>query len=135
LGADTGHRRVGGFDVKVPWRIPLTGTLAIALLLAGCGGGGGGGAEVDESIPDSAEASSEDEEGTVYPLRAGRYNLRYSAPGCEDVAVSVVAADGTVAYEGTPRSFTVPIRDLPTGEYTIAVTSECDEWSIEMTAF
>jgi hypothetical protein len=47
----------------------------------------------------------------------------------------VVGADGTVAYEGEPRSFTIPIRDLPAGEYTIAVTSDCDEWSIDMTGF
>jgi hypothetical protein len=124
-------------DVRVPWRIPVTGTLVIATMLAGCGGGGGGGGAdaEDESLPDKAVASSEDEEGTTYPLRAGRYRLSYRATGCEDVALSVVGADGTVAYEGEPRSFTIPIRDLPAGEYTIAVTSDCDEWSIDMTGF
>ena len=123
--------------MRVPRRVPLTAALAITMVLAACGGGGGGGGAdaEDESLPDKAVASSDDEEGTTYPLRAGRYRLSYAAQDCEDVAISVVAADGTVAYEGTPRSFTIPIRDLPSGEYTIAVTSDCDDWSIDMTGF
>ena len=123
--------------MRVPWRIPLIGTLAIALMLAGCGGGGGGGGgeAADESIPNRAEASSDDEEGTTYPLREGRYRLSYRASDCEDVAIAVTGADGTVAYEGTPRTFTIPISNLPSGEYTIAVTSDCDDWTIDMVAF
>lgn len=124
--------------MRVPWRIPLTGTLAIALTLAGCGGGGGGGGggdDADDSLPDSASASSEDEEGTPYPLRAGRYRLSYRAPDCEDVALAVTGIDGTVAYEGSPRTFTIPISNLPAGEYTIAVTSDCDDWTIDLKAF
>ncbi|MGZ8512162.1 MAG: hypothetical protein ACXWWL_01830 [Candidatus Limnocylindria bacterium] len=120
--------------MKVPWRIPLTGTLAIALLLAGCGGGGGGGADVDESIPDSADASSEDEEGTVYPLREGRYRMGYSAPDCEDVHITITGADGVAVYDASPRAFTVPVR-LETGEYTIAVTSDCDDWTVDLALF
>ena len=116
-------------------RVSVTATLALATILAACGGGGGGAAAEDESLPEKAVASSDDEEGTTYPLRAGRYRLSYQAPDCEDVAISVVGADGTVGYEGTPRSFTIPIRDLPAGEYTIAITSDCDEWSIDMTGF
>ena len=121
--------------MRVPWRIPLMGTLAIALMLAGCGGGGGGGgAEVDESIPDVAHASSEDEEGTVYPLREGRYRLSYRAEGCEDVNIAVTGADGVAVYDAAPRAFTVPVR-LETGEYTIAVTSDCDDWTIDLALF
>ena len=121
--------------MTVSRRVSVTATLAVATLLAACGGGGGGAAAEDESLPEKAVASSEDEEGTTYPLRQGRYRLSYQAPDCEDVAISVVGADGTVGYEGTPRSFTIPIRDLPAGEYTIAITSDCDEWSIDMTGF
>jgi hypothetical protein len=123
--------------VTVSRRVSLTATLALATVLAACGGGGGGGGADadDESLPDKAVASSEDEEGTTYPLREGRYRLSYQAPDCEDVAISVVSTDGNVAYEGTPRSFTIPIRELAAGEYTIAITSDCDEWSIDMTGF
>lgn len=123
--------------MKVPRQIPLTGALAIAMMLAGCGGGGGGGGgdAADDSLPDSAAASSDDEEGTTYPLRGGRYRLSYRAADCEDVAIAVTGADGAVAYEGTPRTFTIPISDLASGEYTIAVTSDCDDWTIDMKAF
>jgi ABC-type glycerol-3-phosphate transport system substrate-binding protein len=121
--------------VNSPWRIPILAMLVMALMLAACGGGGGGGNDAESDLPDSAEASSEDADGTVYPLREGRYRLSYRAPGCEDVVVSVTSADGAFTYEQTPRGYTSFINDMIDGEYTVQVTSDCDEWTINLNEF
>jgi len=121
--------------VNTPWRIPVLAMLVMALALAACGGGGGGGDDVDSDLPERAEASSEDAEGTTYPLRAGRYRLSYRAPGCEDVEISVTSADGSFTYEQQPRGFTSFINDMVDGEYTIRVTSDCDEWTVTLIRF
>ena len=123
--------------MNISRRVPLMTVLAMALVLAACGGGGGGGAAADdaEELPDRAVASSEDPEGTTYPLREGRYRLSYRAPGCEDVVVSIQSVDGSFTYEQEPRGFTSFINDVLPGEYTIAVTSECGEWTINLNEF
>jgi hypothetical protein len=121
--------------VRVPGRIGLVATLAAALSLAACGGGGGGGGGGDdggEDLPESASASSEDEEGTLYPLSEGRYRLSYNAPDCEEVRITVTSAEGEVIYDQAPRTFTTFISNLPAGEYAIAMP-ECDEWTVDLT--
>jgi hypothetical protein len=49
--------------------------------------------------------------------------------------VSIATADGSFTYEQAQRLPTSFIRDMPAGEYTIAVTSECDEWEIQLDKF
>ena len=119
--------------MRVPGRIRFVGALAIGLSLAACGGGGGaaGGGGGGEDLPDNASASSEDEEGTLYPLSEGRYRLSYDAPDCEEVRITVTSADGEVIYDQAPRTFTTFISALPAGEYAIAMP-ECDEWSVDL---
>ena len=111
--------------------------VVLAVTLAGCGGagGGGGGGDAESDLPDSARASSEDEEGTLYPLRAGRYRLSYRAPGCQDVVVSITEASGAFTYEQQQRVTTSFVNDVVDGEYTIAITSDCDEWSVALDEF
>ena len=122
--------------MNAAWRTPLMAVLVMALALAGCGGGGaGGGEDANSDLPDRAKASSEDEEGTTYPLQAGRYRLSYRAPGCEDLVIQITGADGTVVYEQEPRGYTSFVNDVPEGEYTIAVTSDCDEWTVDLIKF
>jgi len=119
-------------------RTTFLAILAMALILAACGGaggGGGGGGNEESDLPDRAEASSEDPEGTTYPLRAGRYRLSYRAPGCEDVVISIQSADGAFTYEQQQRVPTSFVNDMIDGEYTIAVTSDCDEWTINLIEF
>lgn len=120
-----------------PRRTPLIAMLAIALLLAACGGsgGGGGGDDAESDLPDAAEATSEDPEGTTFPLREGRYRLSYRAPGCQDVTIAITAEDGTEIYNQEPRGFSTFVNDVPEGVYTIAVTSDCDEWTINLNEF
>ena len=122
--------------MNTPRRTTLLTVLAMALLLAACGGGGGGGGGGGESdLPAAAAASSEDEEGTTYMLRAGRYRLSYRAPGCEDVVIAIQTVDGAFTYEQQQRVATSFVNDLLDGEYTIAVTSDCDEWTINLNEF
>ena len=116
-------------------RISLLAFIALALLLAACGGAGGGGADVESDLPDAAKASSEDAEGTTYMLRAGRYRLSYRAPGCEDVVISIQTVDGSFTFEEQPRAFTSFVNDMIDGEYEITVTSDCDEWTINLNEF
>lgn len=120
-------------------RTTVLAILAMALVLAACGGagggGGGGGDDAESELPDAAEASSEDPEGTTYPLRAGRYRLSYRAPGCEDVVISIQSADGSFTYEQQQRVPTSFVNDVVDGEYTIAVTSDCDEWTVNLNEF
>ena len=123
--------------MNISRRVPLMTALAMALVLAACGGGGGGGAAGDdaEQLPDRAVATSEDPEGTTYPLREGRYRLSYRAPGCDDVVISIQSVDGAFTYEQEPRGFTSFINDVLPGEYTIGVTSDCDEWTVNLNKF
>ena len=123
--------------MNIPRRTTLFAMLVIALLLAACGGagGGGGGGGVESDLPESAKASSEDAEGTTYPLRAGRYRLSYRAPGCEDVEITIETVDGAFVYSEQPRAFTSFVNDMIDGEYTVAVTSDCDEWTINLNEF
>lgn len=127
--------------MTIPRRVPLVAMLASALILSACGGGGAGGGGGggndggDSDLPDAAKATSEDPEGTTYPLRQGRYRLSYRAPGCEDVVISIQSVDGAFTYEESPRAFTSFVNDMIDGEYEIAVTSDCDEWTINLNEF
>jgi hypothetical protein len=117
-------------------RTSLFAMLGIALLLAACGGGGGGGGGGGTSdLPDSAEATSEDAEGTTFPLQEGRYRLSWRAPDCEDVVITINSVDGAFTYEQPQSVPTGFINDMIEGEYEIAVTSDCDEWTINLDKF
>ena len=115
-------------------RAGFAALFAAAVALTACGGGGGGNQE-ESDLPESAQVSSEDAEGTTYPLRAGRYRLSYRAPGCEDVVISIETADGAFTFEEQPRAFTSFVNDMIEGEYTIGVASDCDEWTINLNEF
>lgn len=123
--------------MNIPRRMPLLAVIVMAMLLAACGGGGGGGGGGDggSELPDAASASSEDPEGTTYPLRAGRYRLSYRAATCEDVVISIQTVDGSFTYEEPQRAFTSFVNDMVDGDYIIAVTSDCDEWTIDLNEF
>jgi hypothetical protein len=123
--------------VSDPRRTTSIAMLIVMLLLAACGGGGGGGAGAgaESDLPDAAKATSEDAEGTTYDLQEGRYRLSYQAPGCTDVVVAITGADGTAIYDQTPRGYTSFVNDVPSGTCTIAVTSDCDEWTINLNKF
>lgn len=124
--------------MNIPWRIPLLAVMVMALMLAACGGGGagdGGGGDGGEELPDRAEATSDDEEGTTYQLRAGRYRLSYRAPGCSDIVISIQSVDGAFQYEQRQRVPTSFVNDVLDGEYTIAVVSECDQWTVNLNEF
>lgn len=119
-----------------PRRISLLAMLAVGLLLAACGGSGGGGGGGEESdLPDEAVASSEDPEGTTHMLRAGRYRLSYRAPDCEEIVISIQSVDGAFTYEQKQRVTTSFVNDMVDGEYTIAVISDCDEWTVNLNEF
>ena len=121
-----------------PRRTTSIAMLIVMLLLAACGGGGGGGGGADggeSDLPDAAKASSEDAEGTTYDLQPGRYRLSYQAPGCTDVVIAITGADGAAIYDQKPRGYTSFVNDVPAGTYTIAVTSDCDEWTINLNKF
>ena len=123
-----------------PRRVLLVAMLISMLILSACGGaggggGGGGGGDPESDLPTAAKATSEDAEGTTYPLRAGRYRLSYRAPGCDDVVISIATVDGAFTYEESPRAFTSFVNDMIDGEYEVAVTSDCDEWTINLNEF
>ncbi|HET8776923.1 MAG TPA: hypothetical protein VFN76_04600 [Candidatus Limnocylindria bacterium] len=121
-----------------PRRTTSIAMLIVVLLLAACGGGGGGGGGAGgggSDLPDAAKATSEDPEGTTYDLQEGRYRLSYQAPGCESVVIAITGADGTPIYDQKPRGFTSFVNDVPAGTYSIAVTSDCDEWTINLNKF
>ncbi|HEX2883710.1 MAG TPA: hypothetical protein VHQ42_03980 [Candidatus Limnocylindria bacterium] len=106
--------------------------------LAACGGqanGGGGGGGGGDEFPTAAKATSEDEEGTVFPLAEGRYRLAYRAPSCDEVIINITDATGTEVYNQQPRGYSTFISNLPAGEYTITVTSDCDEWTVDLNKF
>ena len=123
--------------MNTPWRMPVLAVMVMALVLAACGGGGGGGGGADDGdeFPDRAAASSEDEEGTTYLLREGRYRLSFRAPGCDDVVISIQSVDGAFQYEQQQRVPTSFVNDVLNGEYTVAVVSDCDEWTINLVEF
>lgn len=126
-----------------PRRTPVLALLVAALLvLTACGGsgggGGGGGAGGDDGgsdLPSRADVSSDDAEGTTYALQEGRYRLSYRAPDCEDVTIAIQSVDGAFTYEESPRAFTSFVNDMIAGEYTIDVTSDCDEWTVTLVKF
>jgi hypothetical protein len=117
--------------------------LLVAALLAltacggsgGGGGAGGGGDDGGSDLPDRADASSEDAEGTTYALQEGRYRLSYRAPDCEDVTISIQSVDGAFSFEESPRAFTSFVNDVVAGEYAIGVVSDCDEWTVTLVKF
>jgi hypothetical protein len=123
--------------VSDPRRTTSIAMLIVVLLLAACGGGGGGGGAGGEGsdLPDAAKASSEDPEGTTYDLQEGRYRLSYTAPDCTDVVITITGADGTAVYDQKPRGYSSFVNDVPAGTYSIAVTSDCDEWTIDLNKF
>ena len=118
-------------------RTTLLALLSLTVLLAACGGGGGGGDGEDgaSEFPEAARATSEDDEGTTFPLQAGRYRLSYTAPTCEDVVVSITSVDGGFTYEQQQRVTTSFVNDMIEGEYTITVVSDCDEWQVNLNKF
>ena len=116
-------------------RTPLLAIAVLVVVLAGCGGPRGGGGGDESTLPDTAKATSEDPEGTTYELRAGRYRLSFRSPGCEDVVISITSDDGAFTYEQQQRVTTSFVNDLVDGTYTIAVTSDCDEWTINLNEF
>ena len=120
-----------------PRRTTSIAMLIVMSLLAACGGGGGGGGAGDggSDLPDAAEASSADAEGTTYDLQEGRYRLSYTAPDCTDLVITITGADGTPIYDQKPRGFSSFVNDVPAGTYSIAVTSDCDEWTINLDKF
>jgi hypothetical protein len=122
--------------VNGPWRTSLMAGLVVALVLAGCGAqsGDGGGGDLGD-LPDRASATSEDEEGTTYPLAPGRYRLSYRAPGCQPFVISIQQVDGEFSFEQQPRGFVSFVDSLPGGEYTIGTPSECAEWKIDLNQF
>ena len=112
--------------------------LAVLLvILTACGGrgGGGGGGNEESSLPDKAEASSEDPEGTTFELQQGRYRVSVQAPGCSRPVVNVSTVDGSFTYEMPIATYNAFINGMVDGEYTIAITSDCDEWSITLEKF
>ena len=122
-----------------PRRTTSIAMLVVMLLLAACGGSGGGGGGGngggESDLPDAAKSSSEDADGTTYDLQEGRYRLSYQAPGCEGVVIAITGADGAAIYDQKPRGYTSFVNEVPAGTYTIAVTSDCDEWTINLNKF
>ncbi len=119
-------------------RIPFLGLLVLAMALAACGGqanGGGGGGGGGDDFPTAAKATSEDPEGTTFQLAEGRYRLAYRAPGCAEFVINITDTAGNEVYNQKPRGYSTFISNLPAGEYTITVTSDCDEWTVDLNKF
>lgn len=121
--------------MNVPWRFSLIALLVVAVALVGCGGQTGPGGVDEADLPDRAAASSDDPEGELFPLQSGRYRLSYRAPGCQEVVIAITAVDADFSYEQRPRGFTSFINDMPAGDYTIDVVSDCDNWTINLNKF
>ena len=49
--------------------------------------------------------------------------------------ISITSADGAFVYEQEQRVPTSFVNDMVDGEYTIAVTSDCDEWTVNLNEF
>ena len=109
----------------------------VLLVLTACGrsGGGGGGGGEESSLPDHAEAASTDEEGTTYSLQAGRYRVSVQAPDCVRPVVQVNSVDGAFTYEMPIATYNAFINNMIEGDYTITITSDCDEWSVTLDKF
>ena len=108
----------------------------VLLVLTACGrsGGGGGGGE-ESAFPDHAEASSDDAEGTTFELQAGRYRISVTAPDCVRPVVQVNSVDGAFTYEMPIATYNAFINNMIEAEYTITITSDCDEWSVTLDKF
>jgi hypothetical protein len=123
--------------VTIPRRTPFALLLVVLVVLAACGrtnqGGGGGGGGSD--LPTTATATSEDPEGTTHELAAGRYRVSITAPGCVRPTVSVKTVDGAFSYEQPISTFNAFINNMIDGEYEIAITSDCDEWTLQLDEF
>ena len=79
--------------------------------------------------------TSDDDPATTHELQEGRYRVSIKAAGCVHPVVTVTDVGGTVAYEQAIPTYNAFINDLPEGEYTIAVTSDCDEWEVTLDKF
>jgi len=129
--------RAAGQEAVVLTRRTFPVVLALVLLvLTACGrsGGGGGGGE-ESSLPDKAEAASTDEEGTTYSLQGGRYRVSVQAPDCVRPVVQVNSVDGAFTYEMPVATYNAFINNMIDGDYTITITSDCDEWSVTLDKF
>jgi len=129
--------RAAGQEAVVLTRRTFPVVLALVLLvLTACGrsGGGGGGGE-ESSLPDKAEAASTDEEGTTYSLQGGRYRVSVQAPDCVRPVVQVNSVDGAFTYEMPVATYNAFINNMIDGDYTITITSDCEEWSVTLDKF
>jgi hypothetical protein len=129
--------RAAGQEAVVLTRRTFPVVLALVLLvLTACGrsGGAGGGGE-ESSLPDKAEAASTDEEGTTYSLQGGRYRVSVQAPDCVRPVVQVNSVDGAFTYEMPVATYNAFINNMIDGDYTITITSDCDEWSVTLDKF
>ena len=115
--------------------IPVVLALMLLLLTACGGGGGGGGGGPASDLPTHAEASSSDAEGTTFPLQEGRYRVSVTAPDCVRPVVQVNSVDGAFTYEMPIATYNAFINGMIEGEYTITITSDCDEWSVTLDKF
>jgi hypothetical protein len=123
--------------VTTPRRTHFVLLFALLILLAACGrtNGGGNGGGGGSDLPTSATATSEDPEGTTHELAAGRYRVSITAPGCVRPVVSVKTVDGAFTYEQPISTFNAFINNMIDGEYEVAITSDCDEWTIQLDEF
>jgi hypothetical protein len=112
-------------------------TVIALVVLAGCGGGAvGGDGDGGSDLPTSATASSEDEEGTVYPLAPGRYRLEWTVDGCPFPSILITDAGGAVVFEQMPRVRIIFVPDVPGGDTTITQTNpECTDWEFRLLKF
>jgi hypothetical protein len=116
--------------------VPVIVVATIALAACGQsnvgGDGGGGGAD----LPTTATASSEDAEGTTYPLAPGRYRLEWSVEGCAFPTIVITDASGSFRWEQSPRLRIIFVDDVPGGDMTIQQTNaECTSWEINLLEF
>jgi len=109
----------------------------LLLVLTACGrsGGGGGGGGEESSFPTHAEATSDDAADTTFELQGGRYRVSIQAPDCVRPVVQVNSVDGAFTYEMPISTYNAFINDMIEGEYTITITSDCDEWSVTLDKF
>jgi hypothetical protein len=58
-----------------------------------------------------------------------------TAPDCERPTVAINSTDGAFSYEKQPSGSSTFINDMPAGEYTVTITSDCADWSIALDEF
>jgi hypothetical protein len=109
--------------------------LLVALTACGSRGGGGGGGGDESDLPTHAVATSDDPEGTTFELQGGRYRVSVEAPDCDRPVVQVNSVDGAFTYEMPIATFNAFINNMIEAEYTITITSDCDEWSVTLDKF